>query len=332
MAENKFKNNQGKPHFDLEAHNMMLNEMEFYHDPIVPPDVDPDWEMYIDTENFIEKNQANGPPIAELSYDAHLTGLSYEVPLEGYEGIIQERFFRKESLIIDASYSSLEEGEKNLAYNDYGMFPKIDWSVVSNYGAGYGEPKARFYSEPEGPGHAINEHSGLNETKNIDDGWLSGIDPRWEQVGKFVLNLAGNGLGVITGSAMLGLPEPTMATKIVGGVVLGKSLAGWGLNWHNLTTAFTQDTSEYDAPSTAMRAAATVIAPGNDKALLAADSVDLGFDFLTGRPRIHSNFLVPSITKSVDLVDRYFMNPGAVKALQYLQQGSIIEEDSVVSR
>jgi len=64
------------------------------------------------------------------------------------------------------------------------------------------------------------------------------VDPygliRWGQFGNSVLGLIGNGLGVAVGGALLGAPEPTMATKVVGGVVLGKSLAGWGLNWYNL--------------------------------------------------------------------------------------------------
>jgi len=117
------------------------------------------------------------------------------------------------------------------------------------------------------------------------------VDPegliRWRQFGSSVLGIIGNGVGAAVGGALLAAPEPTMGTKIIGGAVLGKSVAGWGLNWHNLVQSLTQPCDNYDAPSSAARAAASLVAPGNKDAQRLADAADLTLDFLSGRGRIY---------------------------------------------
>ncbi len=137
-------------------------------------------------------------------------------------------------------------------------------------------------------------------------------------------------MGVIVGGALLGAPEPTMLTKAVGGVVLGKSTIGWGLSWYNLTQALTNDCDDYDAPSSATRAAATLIAPGNQDALLFADAVDLGIDLMSGRPKIKTNYLDPTIIRDFDVIGKTFFNPGLITTFQATQAAQIVDQDITI--
>ena len=105
---------------------------------------------------------------------------------------------------------------------------------------------------------------------------------RWDKFADSATGLIGNGLGIAVGTVLLGTPEATGVTKVVGGVVLTKSLTGWGLSWYNLTRSLSSS-GHYDAPSSATRALAVVIAPENRNAKLLADAADLSIDLAAGR-------------------------------------------------
>lgn len=146
------------------------------------------------------------------------------------------------------------------------------------------------------------------------------------------LGLLGNGLGVVVGSGLLAAPEPTLITKGVGGLVLGKSLAGWGLNWYNLTQAFRDDCETYDAPASAMRAVATIAAPGNTDVLLAADALDLGIDLMAGRASVYAYGAptlqgVKGVTRPYDPIALTFTHPGTVKSFQATQTIQTVWQD-----
>jgi hypothetical protein len=162
-------------------------------------------------------------------------------------------------------------------------------------------------------------------------------DVRWGQARSAALGLISNSLGVVVGSSLLVVPEPTMGTKIVGVIVLGKSVAGWGLSWYNFTQAFTQPTNRFDAPSSATRAVAAMTAPGNKDALLAADAADLTIDLLAGRGSVYA-YGKPTIKgakgvkKSFDPVKRTFTNPGPIKSFQSLQTSERIINDAKITK
>ena len=116
---------------------------------------------------------------------------------------------------------------------------------------------------------------------------------------------------------------------------MGKSVVGWGLSWYNLTQAFKEDCENYDAPSSAMRAIATLAAPGNTNALLAADALDLGIDLMAGRARVYS-YGTPTlqgtkgVTRPYDPVTLTFTHPGPVKTFQATQATQIIWQDAMI--
>jgi uncharacterized protein RhaS with RHS repeats len=158
------------------------------------------------------------------------------------------------------------------------------------------------------------------------------IDPfglvRWGQLGSSVLGLVGNGLGIFVGSILLGTPEPTLATKAIGAVVVGKSTVGWGLNWYNLTQSFNDSCEKYDAPASAARAVATVVSPGNQDAQAIADVVDLSIDFASGRGAAYAYKTTFGIaTKGpkfrFDPSSKILTNPSIVPAFQTTQVTAI---------
>jgi hypothetical protein len=156
---------------------------------------------------------------------------------------------------------------------------------------------------------------------------------RWKDAGKAILGLIGNGLGMIVGGSLVVAPDVTMLTKFAGCVILGKSTVGWGLNWYNLTQAFTQDCKNYDAPSSATRLVASVIAPGNSDALLAADAFDLSLDLVTGRMIFRYPYGVPTIegvngiTRAFDPIDKMFYYSKQIKAFQSFETGKTVYDD-----
>jgi len=132
----------------------------------------------------------------------------------------------------------------------------------------------------------------LNTYGYVGNNPINWLDPfglvRWRDAGAAALGLIGNGAGMVVGGALVGAPEPTMATKVVGGVVLAKSITGWGLNWYNLTRALTDDDASLDGPSSAGRAVAGMMCPGNESAQRIADAAELTLDLISGRVVIGS--------------------------------------------
>ncbi len=142
-----------------------------------------------------------------------------------------------------------------------------------------------------------------------------------------LLGLIGNGLGMVVGGGLIIAPDVTMLTKVAGGAVTAKSSVGWGLNWYNLTQAFTQDCENYDAPSSAARAVAKVTAPGNNDALLAADAIDLSIDLATGRMIFRYPYGTPTIEgvngikRAFDPISKTFTHFKQIKAFQAFEVG-----------
>ena len=173
----------------------------------------------------------------------------------------------------------------------------------------------------------------MNLYAYVQDDPVNWIDPmglvRWNQFGSSLLGIAGNGLGVVVGSGLLATPEPTMGTKIIGGLILGKSVTGWGLNWYNLTQSLKEECTKYDAPSSATRAIASIVAPGSADAQRAADAVDLGLDFMSGRGAIRAygrpSFpgVGNSVTRRIDPASNIFRNPTIMPVFQGTQVISI---------
>jgi len=144
------------------------------------------------------------------------------------------------------------------------------------------------------------------------------IDPtgfvRWKYAGNAFLGILGNGAGMIVCGALLAAPEPTMATKIIGGAVLTKSTAGFGLSFYNFTSAFTQESNQYDAPSSLARVGATIINSCNSDLLKYADILDLTLDFASGR------VIIGSVPVAGSLLNKSVSFSGLNKA-QYNQFG-----------
>ncbi|MDY6827723.1 MAG: hypothetical protein SVV67_11305, partial [Bacillota bacterium] len=117
------------------------------------------------------------------------------------------------------------------------------------------------------------------------------------------------------------------------GVVLGKSVVGWGLSWYNLTQALKKDTVAFDAPSSATRAIAALAAPGNEDAMLFADAADLSIDLLAGNARVYAYGTptiegVKGVTRAYDAVETVFTQPGVVKRFQEFQTLQTVWDDA----
>ena len=198
----------------------------------------------------------------------------------------------------------------------------------------YYDPKTGRYLTPD----PIGLNAGMNLYLYIDGNPINLTDPlglvRWRDVLNSSLGLLSNSLGLVVGSALLAAPEPTLVTKAVGGVVLGKSVVGWGLNWYNLTQAFTNDCEAYDVPSSALRAMGALAAPGNTDVLLAADALDLGIDLMSGRARVYS-YGTPTlqgtkgVTRPYHSVSLTFTHPGPVKTFQAAESAVTVKNDLV---
>ncbi|MCK5228806.1 MAG: RHS domain-containing protein, partial [Desulfobulbaceae bacterium] len=163
------------------------------------------------------------------------------------------------------------------------------------------------------------------------------IDPlgliRWEKAGGSTLGLIGSGLGMFVGGTLVAAPDLTMLSKVAGGVVLAKSTAGWGLNWYNLTQAFKEDCDTYDAPPTAARGIASVMAPGNKDALLAADAIDLSIDLAIGRGMLRYPYGKPNLKGVKGLIRPYnpinitFTISKEIKGFQVFEVGKTVYGD-----
>jgi hypothetical protein len=151
-----------------------------------------------------------------------------------------------------------------------------------------GEPNAGVYDPVN---LALYSYTGNNPMIYVDpDGRM-----RWGDAFTSVLGIASNAAGIAVGGALVtggvalvGVPEPTMLTKVagvatigLGGTVLTKSVAGVALNATNLCAAI-EDKDPY-VPSSAAQVIAESIAPGNKTAKGVADAADLTLDLVSGR-------------------------------------------------
>jgi hypothetical protein len=160
---------------------------------------------------------------------------------------------------------------------------------------------------------------------------------RWAQAGSSLLGIIGNGLGVVVGSVLVVTPEVTMVTKVIGGLVLAKSVVGWGLNWYNLTQALKEESPAWDAPSSAFRGVAVLATPGSTDAILLADALDLGIDLASGRGYRYA-YGAPKLLGSkgfvrrFDPVEKFFAVPYPVfvNAFQGAQVVQVTYEDLIV--
>ena len=106
---------------------------------------------------------------------------------------------------------------------------------------------------------------------------------RWDDAGKAILGLIGNGVGAFAGGVLIAAPDPSMLSKPVGYAIAAKSVYGWGANWYNLTRALSDDGS-YDIKSSYAslpRAIATQVDPCNENLLRIADAAELGLDLVS---------------------------------------------------
>jgi RHS repeat-associated protein len=197
--------------------------------------------------------------------------------------------------------------------------------------------RARYYDAMEGrfiSKDPIGLLGGINQYAYVGNNSVNYIDPsglvRWGKFWESSLGIAGNGLGLVVGAGLVGTPEFTGATKVVGGIVFAKSLTGLTLNWYNFLQSISQDCPDFDAPSSATRLAASTLAPGNEDALLAADAADLTIDLLSGRGAIRPNALNMSIKRSVDPINKTFTNPSLIKTFQGTQSAQIAIQDATM--
>lgn len=129
-------------------------------------------------------------------------------------------------------------------------------------------------------GYIANHLSHREENSNENDSFGK---PRWREVFRSGLGLLGAGAGALVGGMLVGVP--TGVSQIVGGIILAKSLYGWGTNWYGMTRAFSSDAS-YDIPAgyqTLPRAVATSAFGSSDAARGIADASELALDFAGGR-------------------------------------------------
>ncbi|AOT17554.1 hypothetical protein S4054_07645 [Pseudoalteromonas luteoviolacea] len=110
------------------------------------------------------------------------------------------------------------------------------------------------------------------------DQWSSIDKTGREQLLKESLYLGLNGIGSVAGGLMLALPEPTTATKWLGGALFAKSAAGAALNIANIREAWSGG-KNYEPSSLA-----SLITSSSSKEVQAmANVVDLSIDFASGR-------------------------------------------------
>jgi len=81
-----------------------------------------------------------------------------------------------------------------------------------------------------------------------------------------------------------------------------------------------------------MRAAATLVAPGDEDVLLAADALDLGIDLMTGRARVYAYGTptlqgVKGVTRPYDPVTLTFTHPAPVLWFQRSQTAQTVLQD-----
>ena len=127
---------------------------------------------------------------------------------------------------------------------------------------------------------------------------ISYTDPfgliRWKDFGRAVLGMGVNALGMAVGVGVAAIPEPSMATVVIGGTLAVKSGYGFGANLSNATAAlFHADPVSTGALTNDI---AQAVAPGNRQAQQLATIVDLGTDI--GGARMISNAAVNAVGKS----------------------------------
>jgi RHS repeat-associated protein len=261
----------------------------------------------------------NGEPVAMKVYGG-LAGWYWFI--NDHLGTPQKMVDESGSVVWAAAYAPFGEARvyqdevvNNLRFP--GQYYDVETGLHYNWHRYY-DPRTGRYLRADPIGLA----GGMNVYVYAQNNPANLIDPHglmdWKLMASSSLGIVGNGLGVFVGSALISAPEPTMATKIVGGVVLGKSVAGWGLNWYNFTQSFRKDCSNYEAPSSAARAIASLTSPGNMDAQRAADILDLSIDLLSGRGAIKAygkpSFpgIGKSVTKGYDPASKIFKNPKIV--------------------